>query len=103
MKYEIELKEDAIIVNLTGYIMGDGVKTFLDGIMDELRPSIDSRKIIFDFKYVYIIDSAFLSLLIDVRKNILGCDIALCNLNQKLKTIFKFTRLDKVFSVEETR
>jgi len=103
MKYEIETKDDAIIVHMTGYIMGDSVKAFLDGIVGELNEKNDGRKIIFDFKYVYIIDSAFLSLLIDVRKNIQGTEIALCNLNQKLKTIFKFTRLDKIFSLEESR
>lgn len=61
-------------------------------------------KIIISFKDVEYVDSSFLGALVAILKKLITSDgkLVVVSLNEDIKHLFSLTRLDKVFTVEDT-
>ena len=65
----------------------------------------DEKKVILDFSQVSYIDSSGLATLIEMfqrLKKIAG-NLRFSNIDQKVKSVFEITRLNKIFDIFETR
>lgn len=57
-----------------------------------------------DLNHVDFIDSSCLGALVSILKSVNGQgELALCSLNDTIKNLFKLTRMDRIFSIKETR
>ena len=57
-----------------------------------------------DLCHVDFIDSSCLGALVSILKSVNGQgELALCSLNDTIKNLFKLTRMDRIFSIKETR
>ena len=60
----------------------------------------DSPKFILDFQNVDYVDSAGLGALVTFYKSQSGRDVVFQNVNDRVKKLFRITRLDSIFSLE---
>ena len=85
-----ELLDEVLIKQLEQEIMA---------IVNEDEP----QNILLDFSRVNFMSSSFLGLLVKIHKRISenNTQLKLCNINKKIREIFKITRLDKVFTIDD--
>ncbi|MFH1615426.1 MAG: STAS domain-containing protein [Planctomycetota bacterium] len=78
------------------------IKSVEESIMSLLEKS-KPVKLLLDFSNVKFFSSAMLGVLIRVSKHVYEEHgrLKLCNINPRIIEIFKITRLDKVFSIED--
>jgi anti-anti-sigma factor len=77
----------------------------------ELRKIFDrimrnnEKKVLIDFTSVSYIDSSGLATLIEMLQRLrkIGGNLRLCNMSQKVKSIFEITKLVKLFEIFDTR
>ena len=77
----------------------------------ELRRAFDKiiknneKKLVVDFSGVPYIDSSGLATLIELLQRLkkLGGTLRLCNMAEKVKTVFEITKVHKLFSIFDTR
>ncbi|AHG20100.1 anti-anti-sigma factor [Chania multitudinisentens RB-25] len=59
-----------------------------------------THNILLDFTQVDFIDSSFLGALVSLLKTLHGKgELALCSLNSNIHSMFKLTRMDKIFTI----
>lgn len=64
----------------------------------------DTKNVLLDLSHVDFIDSSCLGALVSILKSVNGQgELALCSLNDTIKNLFKLTRMDRIFSIKETR
>ena len=71
----------------------------ITGIINEEN----QKNMLLDFSRVEFMSSSFLGLLVKIHKRISekNGQLKLCNINKKIREIFKITRLDKIFQIDE--
>lgn len=101
LKYETTLKEDVLVVHLSGSLEVDLQPQILNILQDESRKESD---IVVDFSKVSFIDSSCLGALVSTAKLLRAGrgDIKLSGLNDDVKSIFQITRLDRIFVIFDT-
>ena len=94
----------------------DGVKIcYAEGDIDinsspQLKKVFDkvsqakSEKVLISLKEVGYIDSSGLATLVEILKNfrVYGGKLRLCNLSNKVKSLFEITKLEKLFDIVDT-
>ena len=65
----------------------------------------NETKVLIDFSQVGYIDSSGLATLIEMLQRLKksGGKLVFCNMSQKVKNVFEITKLDKLFSICESR
>ena len=59
---------------------------------------------VLDLSHVDFIDSSCLGALVSILKSVSGQgELVLCSVNGTIQNLFKLTRMDRVFSIKETR
>ena len=94
----------------------DGIKIcYAEGDIDintspQMKKSFDklvqtkSGKVIINLQKVEYIDSSGLATLVEILKNFknFGGKLKLCNLSNKVKSLFEITKLEKLFDITDT-
>jgi anti-sigma B factor antagonist len=100
MRFEIEEKNDVVIIVLDGEMVGGPDATLLTEKLHNLIED-GKKKIILDMAKVNYMNSSGLGILIGgltaVRNN--GGKLRLLNLASKLKELLRITKLDQVFDL----
>ncbi|MCF7916645.1 MAG: STAS domain-containing protein [Candidatus Omnitrophica bacterium] len=99
MKINEERKENIIIASVSGEINID--------TSPELRKAFDQyigqgiKKVIIDCQNLTYIDSSGLATLIELLQRLKkeGGELKICNLADKVKSVFEVTKLDKLFDI----
>ncbi|MCF7874127.1 MAG: STAS domain-containing protein [Candidatus Omnitrophica bacterium] len=99
MKINEEKKEDIIIASISGEINID--------TSPELRKAFDQytdqgiKKVIIDCQNLAYIDSSGLATLIELLQRLKkeNGELKICNLAEKVKSVFEVTKLDKLFDI----
>lgn len=71
-------------------------------LRDDLQALISqgSKKIVFNLQHVEFIDSSGLGALVSIMKSLGGNqNMALCQVKEAVLTVFKLTRMDKIFVI----
>jgi anti-sigma B factor antagonist len=96
----VTIKGAAVILELRGNLeVGQHVQ-----LKKDILASIDQRKkVILNFAHVDFIDSAGLSALLGVQRQVHEGKghIVLAALNEEIRSIFQITRLEQVFNIHE--
>ena len=94
----------------------DGIKVcFAEGDIDintspQVKKAFDklmqvkSEKVLINLQKVAYIDSSGLATLVEVLKNLknFGGRLKLCNLSNKVRSLFEITKLEKLFDIADT-
>jgi anti-sigma B factor antagonist len=99
MKIDEEKKEDIIIASISGEINID--------TSPELRKTFDQhtgqgiKKVIINCQNLTYIDSSGLATLIELLQRLKkeNGELKICNLTDKVKSVFEVTKLDKLFDI----
>ncbi len=102
MQIKIEEKDGVRICYAEGDIdinSSPQVKKVFDKISQE-----KSEKVLINLKGVGYIDSSGLATLVEILKNFRNHDgkLKLCNLSNKVKSLFEITKLEKLFDITDT-
>ena len=63
-----------------------------------------TKNLVLDLSHVDFIDSSCLGALVSILKSVSGQgELVLCSVNGTIQNLFKLTRMDRVFSIKETR
>ena len=90
-----------IIVPLVRRLDASVVQAFKQ-VLEAIDP--DTKNVLLDLNHVDFIDSSCLGALVSILKSVNGQgELALCSLNDTIKNLFKLTRMDRIFSIKETR
>ena len=102
MQIKIEEKDGVRICYAEGDIdinSSPQIKKVFDKISQER-----SEKVLINLKGVGYIDSSGLATLVEILKNFRSHDgkLKLCNLSNKVKSLFEITKLEKLFDITDT-
>ncbi|CDQ53842.1 unnamed protein product [Klebsiella pneumoniae] len=105
MSMNVELHTEQgvkIIVPLVRRLDASVVQAFKQQVLEAIDP--DTKNVLLDLNHVDFIDSSCLGALVSILKSVNGQgELALCSLNDTIKNLFKLTRMDRIFSIKETR
>ncbi|HED2947477.1 TPA: STAS domain-containing protein [Klebsiella variicola subsp. variicola] len=91
-----------IIVPLVRRLDASVVQAFKQQVLEAIDP--DTKNVLLDLSHVDFIDSSSLGALVSILKSVNGQgELVLCSLNDTIKNLFKLTRMDRIFSIKETR
>ena len=103
-------------MNIKQERLGDALVCVLEGEVNistspELRKAFEviiksnEKKVLIDFSKVAYIDSSGLATLIEMLQRLKksGGKLSFSNMSEKVKNVFEITKLDKLFSIFETR
>ena len=101
-RISVDYAQDATVITLTDEkILRTADIIALEESIMPLIEAEESARIVIDFTNVQFLSSSVLGLLIRISKKIYEQDgqLRLCNINPKIFSIFKITRLDKIFDI----
>ncbi|MHC4623842.1 MAG: STAS domain-containing protein [Planctomycetota bacterium] len=103
-KIRVEYAAEATIVTLAEekILEEEDIRALQESIMSVVEEG-GRINLVLDFCNVVFLSSAVLGLLIRVSKKVYECEgeLRLCNINPKIREIFKITRLTKIFDIYE--
>lgn len=102
-RIRVDVSNQAVMVTLLDEkILDDDSIMEIEEQMQEVLKGRDSVKLIVNFCNVEFLTSGFLGFLIRIKKQIddNGGQLRLCSVNEKISSIFKITRLEKVFDIQ---
>ncbi|KFK95252.1 MULTISPECIES: STAS domain-containing protein [unclassified Serratia (in: enterobacteria)] len=99
MNFETQSIGDVLVVTLLDRRLDASVSAkFKEDIQTMIAQG--THKILLDFKQVDFIDSSFLGALVSLLKTLHGKgEFAVCSLNNNILSMFKLTRMDKIFTI----
>ena len=101
-RISVDYAEGATVITLADekILQSSDIIAMEESILPVIRDK-DGIKVVLDFINVQFISSSVLGLLIRISKKIYEQNgrLRLCNINSKIFSIFKITRLDKVFDI----
>ncbi|MDU4095248.1 MAG: STAS domain-containing protein [Pantoea sp.] len=102
MNLETAQHEDiTVLTPVTRRLDASVARAFREAVMKQIEAG--KTRLLFDFSRVDFIDSSCLGSLISLLKAINGKgEMALCDLNPNIQTMFKLTRMDRVFTLYGT-
>src|SRR4051812_42021841 len=91
---------DTVIVRVEGQLIVGNRQELKQLVLDQVDNG--ERKFLIDFGQTGYIDSSGLGLLVSLSKKVRerGGDVRLANLNDDLRTLFKLTKLDRLFRLD---
>lgn len=97
-------KEGVIIFKLSGRIITPGIKEVSETIEETLAAHVSPPRLVFDFKEVTGMDSSGLGVLMKIYSDIYprGGQIAVINVNKRVKNLIVMARLITVFKSFES-
>ncbi len=100
LNYNIEKKEESILINLDGRIDNEGTVIFQEAL-DKLF-DMETAKVVFNFSNLNFINSSGIGKLLLFYKKFKnkGGDILISGINDDVFTLFKAIRLDKLIAIE---
>ncbi len=103
MKFTIELGDPAVIEILGDVLGGADAMEFTKAIGELIRGGV--RRVVVDLTGVPLMNSSGLGMLVGASTSLrsAGGSLAVAGANQKLRELFKMTRLDTVLAQFETR
>lgn len=101
MDCEIEESNSGLIIKVKENIIAENCSDLRNIIIDQIKKN--NINFILDLKETNFIDSAGLGVIIGLRStmNSKKGSLQLINLNKRILEIFKITRIDKIFGLEE--
>ena len=103
-RISVDYAQDATVITLTDEkILRTADIIALEESIMPLIEAEDTAMTVIDFTNVQFLSSSVLGLLIRISKKIYEQDgqLRLCNINPKIFSIFKITRLDEVFDISD--
>ncbi|MBL5903469.1 STAS domain-containing protein [Serratia fonticola] len=99
MNFETQSIGNVLVVTLLDRRLDASVSTqFKEDIQAMIAQG--SHHILLDFGQVDFIDSSFLGTLVSLLKSLHGKgELAVCSLNNNIHSMFKLTRMDKIFTI----
>lgn len=99
MNFETQLIGNVLVVTLLDRRLDASVSTqFKEDIQAMIAQG--THHILLDFGQVDFIDSSFLGTLVSLLKSLHGKgELAVCSLNNNIHSMFKLTRMDKIFTI----
>lgn len=101
MDCEIEESNSGLIIKVKENIVAENCSDLRNIVVDQIKKN--NINFILDLKETNFIDSAGLGVIIGLRSTINSKkgSLQLTNLNKRILEIFKITRIDKIFGLEE--
>jgi anti-sigma B factor antagonist len=101
MKYRTERRGDWIVVHVPSQLIAENRQELKQLVLDEIEAG--SRRVEIDVANTGYIDSAGLGVLVSLSKTLRerGGALRMSHLNSDLRTLFKLTRLDQLFGIDE--
>lgn len=101
MDCEIEESNSGLIIKVKENIVAENCSDLRNIVVDQIKKN--NINFILDLKETNFIDSAGLGVIIGLRStmNSKKGSLQLINLNKRILEIFKITRIDKIFGLEE--
>src|SRR5947208_4657555 len=101
MSFSIKKEGEIVVVDVEGQLIVGNRQELKQKVLDELERG--EKKFLIDFAQTGYVDSSGLGVLVSLSKKIReqGGELALTNLNDDLKTLFKLTKLDTLFSLRD--
>ncbi|WP_196062474.1 MULTISPECIES: STAS domain-containing protein [unclassified Serratia (in: enterobacteria)] len=99
MNFETQSIGNVLVVTLLDRRLDASVSTqFKEDIQAMIAQG--THHILLDFGQVDFIDSSFLGTLVSLLKSLHGKgELAVCSLNNNIHSMFKLTRMDKIFTI----
>jgi len=98
----VEYRGEAVVLTLTDekILEDEQIRSLQDSIISVVE-QVGRVNLILDFRNVRFLSSAVLGLLIRVSKRVYEGDgqLRLCNIDPKIREIFRITRLTKIFDI----
>ncbi|HBT4718885.1 STAS domain-containing protein [Klebsiella quasipneumoniae] len=91
-----------VIVPLVRRLDASVASAFKQQVLEALDGQ--TKNLVLDLSHVDFIDSSCLGALVSILKSVSGQgELVLCSVNGTIQNLFKLTRMDRVFSIKETR
>ncbi|HIE9181005.1 TPA: STAS domain-containing protein [Klebsiella quasipneumoniae subsp. similipneumoniae] len=91
-----------VIVPLVRRLDASVASAFKQQVLEALDGQ--TKNLVMDLSHVDFIDSSCLGALVSILKSVSGQgELVLCSVNGTIQNLFKLTRMDRVFSIKETR
>jgi anti-sigma B factor antagonist len=100
MEMQSELKEQILVIYLTGHLLGAQANTVVMGLVFQ-NIEAGNKKVIFNLKGVNYVDSAGLGMLLSAVSKIknAGGQLVICNLSEQVVKLLKTTKVESVFRI----
>jgi anti-sigma B factor antagonist len=100
MEMQSELKEQVLVIYLTGHLLGAQANTVVMSLVFQ-NIEAGNKKVVFNLRGVNYVDSAGLGMLLNAVSKIknAGGQLVICNLSEQVVKLLKTTKVESVFRI----